>query len=80
MRIGAKPPHYVMPKFMMFRQGGYGIHALPSLSRKGGDVFWTEARSHIGRPVSHGCIRVLPEDANFVYDFAEVGTPVDVQR
>ena len=80
VRIGAKPPHYVMPKFMMFRQGGYGIHALPSLSRKGGDVFWTEARSHIGRPVSHGCIRVLPEDANFVYDFAEVGTPVDVQR
>ncbi|MEK7085609.1 MAG: L,D-transpeptidase, partial [Patescibacteria group bacterium] len=31
VRVGAKPPHYVMPRFMMFRAGGYGFHALPSL-------------------------------------------------
>jgi lipoprotein-anchoring transpeptidase ErfK/SrfK len=80
VRIGSAAPHYVMPKFMMFRNGGYGIHALPSLSRKGGDLFWTEARSHIGRPVSHGCIRVLPEDAEFVFAFADIGTKVAVQR
>lgn len=80
VRVGSKPPHYVMPKFLLFRKGGYGIHALPSLSRKGGDLFWTEARSHIGRPVSHGCIRVLPEDADFLYSFADIGTAVTVQR
>ncbi|MFA6918293.1 MAG: L,D-transpeptidase [Candidatus Gracilibacteria bacterium] len=80
VRVGGKAPHYVMPKFMMFKAGGYGIHALPSLSRKGGDLFWTEARSHIGRPVSHGCIRVLPEDADFVYQYADIGTKVVVQR
>lgn len=80
VRIGGKSPHYVMPNFMMFRKDGYGIHALPSLSRKGGDVFWTEARDHIGRPVSHGCIRVLPEDSDFVFAFADIGTTVEVQR
>ena len=80
VRIGGKSPHYVMPNFLMFRKDGYGIHALPSLSRKGGDVFWTEARNHIGRHVSHGCIRTLPEDSDFVYAFADIGTKVEVQR
>lgn len=79
VRVGSKSPHYIMPKFMWFRDGGYGFHALPSL-RGNGDTFWTEARSHIGIPVSHGCIRLLPEDADFAYDFAEVGTKVVVQR
>lgn len=80
VRIGGKAPHYVMPNFMMFRKDGYGIHALPSLSRRGGDLFWTEARSHIGIPVSHGCIRTLPEDSDFVYGFTDIGTKVVVQR
>lgn len=79
-RVGSKPPHYVMPKFMMFKGGGYGFHALPSLAHDGG-VFWTEARSHIGRPVSHGCIRMLPEDADLAYEIADIGsTKVTVQR
>ena len=78
-RIGGKSPHYIMPKFMWFRTGGYGFHALPSLKTDGG-FFWTEARNHIGIPVSHGCIRLLPEDADFLYDFADIGTRVKVQR
>lgn len=44
-----------------------------------GDGFWSEASSHIGSPRSHGCIRFLPDDAAFVYDFTDVGTPVIVQ-
>jgi len=40
------------------------------------DVLWTEAVNHIGTPVSHGCIRLLPEDADFAYEFTEEGTPV----
>lgn len=79
VRIGAKPPHYIMPKYMWFRAGGYGFHALPSLGNDGG-VFWTEARDHMGIPVSHGCVRLLPEDADWLYDFAEVGTEVTVQQ
>lgn len=79
VRVGSKPPHYIMPRFMMFRAGGYGFHALPSLGGDGG-VFWTEARNHIGSPVSHGCVRLLPEDADWLYDFADIGTQVIIQR
>jgi len=78
VRVGHAAPHYVMPKFMWFRAGGYGFHALPSLGTDGG-VFWTEARNHIGTPVSHGCIRLLPEDADFAFEFADIGTPVYIQ-
>jgi len=79
IRIGGAAPHYVMPKFMWFRAGGYGLHALPSLGTDGG-YFWTEARDHIGTPVSHGCIRMLPEDADFTFEFADLGTKVVVER
>jgi len=79
VRIGMAPPNYIMPRFMMFKAGGYGFHALPSLANDGG-VFWTEALSHIGIPVSHGCIRLLPKDADFIYDFSEVGTTVSIKQ
>ena len=79
VRVGHKPPHYIMPKFQMFRYGGYGLHSLPSLGRPHSGVFWTEAVSHIGIPVSHGCIRLLPGDADWLYDYTEVGTTVKVQ-
>ncbi|MFA5947933.1 MAG: L,D-transpeptidase family protein [Candidatus Gracilibacteria bacterium] len=78
-RVGSEAPHYIMPKFQWFRDGGYGLHALPSLGSDGG-VFWTEARSHIGIPVSHGCIRMLPEDADFAYEFTDIGTEVAVAK
>lgn len=78
VRISGKTPHYIMPKFMWFRDGGYGFHALPSLRTDGGR-FWTEAREHIGTPVSHGCIRLLPEDADFAFEFSELGTKVEIQ-
>lgn len=44
------------------------------------DSFWTEARDHIGTPRSHGCVRFLPDDANFVYQFTEIGTKVIVRQ
>lgn len=79
VRVGAKPPHYIMPKYMMFRAGGYGFHSLPSLGRANSGVFWTEARSHIGIPVSHGCIRLLPEDAEWLFSFSDIGTKVVIE-
>ncbi|PIR54640.1 hypothetical protein COU74_05115 [Candidatus Peregrinibacteria bacterium CG10_big_fil_rev_8_21_14_0_10_36_19] len=80
VRVGSKPPHYIMPKFMWFKSGGYGFHALPSLRTDGG-AFWTEAVNHIGRPVSHGCIRLLPEDADFLFEFTTLeDTKVSIRR
>ncbi|MCC6643487.1 L,D-transpeptidase, partial [Candidatus Peregrinibacteria bacterium] len=77
VRVASSSPHYIMPRFMQFKKGGYGIHALPSLANDHG-VFWREALNHIGSPRSHGCIRLLPEDAEFTFSFADVGTPVNV--
>ncbi|MBD3270185.1 L,D-transpeptidase family protein [Candidatus Peregrinibacteria bacterium] len=77
VRVAYAWPHYIMPKFMMFRAGGYGIHALPSLANDGG-VFWSEALNHIGTRRSHGCIRLLPKDADFAYKFTDIGTTVTV--
>lgn len=78
-RVGGKEPHYIMPNFMMFDERGYGLHALPSLKGRG-DSFWTEAKSHIGIPVSHGCVRMLPDESQFLFDFADIGTKVKIER
>jgi lipoprotein-anchoring transpeptidase ErfK/SrfK len=78
VRVGGKAPHYIMPYFQMFRAGGYGLHALPSLGNDGG-VFWTEALSHLGIPVSHGCVRIGPDDAKWLFYFTEIGDTVTVQ-
>jgi hypothetical protein len=79
VRVAAKWPHYIMPKWLYFRHGGYGIHALPSIAFDNG-YYWTEALNHIGSRRSHGCIRLLPWDAVFAYDFTEVGMPVWVHE
>ncbi len=77
VRVAGSWPHYIMPKWMTYRAGGYGIHALPSLANDNG-VFWREALNHIGTRRSHGCIRLLPGDAEFAYNFADIGTTVNV--
>lgn len=77
LRIGGKSPHYRMPYFQMWRWDGYGIHALPYLASDGG-AFWSEALDHIGRPVSHGCVRTLPDDALLLYQFTDIGTPINI--
>lgn len=78
VRVAAKWPHYIMPKWMSFRTNGYGIHALPSISFDNG-YYWTEALNHIGTRRSHGCVRLLPWDAEFAYNFADIGTSVWVR-
>lgn len=75
LRVGGEAPHYRMPYFQLWDSRGYGIHALPYLATDGG-TFWTEALTHIGIPVSHGCIRTLPDDAVQLYSFTNLGTPV----
>lgn len=77
VRVASGWPRYIMPKWMTYRGGGYGIHALPSLGNDNG-VYWREALNHIGTRRSHGCIRLLPGDAEFAYNFADIGTVVHV--
>ncbi len=73
LRIGGAAPHYRMPYWQGWRTDGYGLHALPYLETDGG-AFWQEALNHIGVPVSHGCVRQLPEEAQELYRFTSIGT------
>lgn len=60
-----------MPYWMAFIGSSYGIHELPE---------WAdgtkEGQSHLGTPVSHGCVRLGVGDAAEVYSWTPVGTPV----
>lgn len=77
LRIANKWPHYRMPMWMGFSPWGHGLHALPYLANDNG-IFWNEALNHIGQRVSHGCVRLLPDDAADLYKIAEMGTPVTI--
>ena len=81
MRISSQDVPYRMPYYMAFTESkSHGLHALPYLGNKATNSdYWYEALDHIGRPVSHGCVRLLPEDAEALYEWAEVGTPVLIQ-
>jgi len=58
-------PGYDVPNvpYSMYYYGGYAIHG----------AYW---HNRFGTPVSHGCTNMRPKDAQFVYNFASVGTPV----
>ncbi len=63
-----------MPYWLGFKGQNFGIHELP---------IWPsgqrEGASSLGRPVSHGCIRLGIGPAKIVYDFASVGTEVKIE-
>lgn len=51
-----------------------GIHALPILP--GGGELWA---GYLGRPISYGCVVLGSYEATLLYDWAEIGTPVEIQ-
>jgi len=61
-----------MPYSMNF-YGPYFIHELP---------YWPsgyhEGEEHLGTKVSHGCVRLGIGPAKYVFDWAEIGTPIYV--
>jgi hypothetical protein len=52
---------------------GYGIHELPEWPNG-----TKEGESHLGTPVSHGCIRLGVGPAEEVYNWAPIGTQVNI--
>lgn len=52
-----------------------GIHALPILPS--GAQLW---EGYLGTPISFGCVVLGTQDAQMLYDWADIGTPVDIQR
>ena len=51
-----------------------GIHALPILSN--GSTLWA---GFLGSPISYGCVVLGTSDAQTLYDWVEVGVPVEIQ-
>lgn len=60
-----------MPYWMGLGSGEFGIHELPIWPSG-----YREGEDHLGTPVSHGCIRLGIGSAEFLYNWAEVGTEV----
>ena len=78
LRVSNLETPYRMPYYMAFTKSeSHGLHALPYLGGSAANSgYWQEALTHIGTPVSHGCVRFLPEDAAKLYEWVEVGTAV----
>ncbi len=51
-----------------------GIHALPILPN--GATLWS---GYLGTPISYGCVVLDTYDAELLYNWAEIGTPVKIQ-
>jgi lipoprotein-anchoring transpeptidase ErfK/SrfK len=66
-----------MPSWLgIYWAGGLenGIHALPILPS--GATLWA---GFLGRPISYGCVVLGSYEAQLLYDWAEIGTPVEIQ-
>ncbi|MCE7949375.1 MAG: LysM peptidoglycan-binding domain-containing protein [Chloroflexi bacterium CFX4] len=61
-------PGYYLPNvpYVMYFYQGYGLHG----------TYW---HSNFGRPMSHGCVNLRTPDAEWLFNWAEVGTPVHVR-
>ena len=66
-----------MPNWLgIYWAGGLqnGIHALPILPS--GAQLWA---GYLGVPISYGCVVLGAYEAQLLYDWADVGTPVEIQ-
>jgi lipoprotein-anchoring transpeptidase ErfK/SrfK len=60
-------PGYYLPDvpYVMYFYKGYGLHG----------TYW---HSNFGTPMSHGCINLRTDEAGWLFDFASVGTVVNI--
>ena len=66
-----------MPSWLgIYWSGGLenGIHALPIL--RNGATLWA---GFLGRPISYGCVVLGSYEAQLLYDWADIGTPVEIR-
>lgn len=61
-------PGYYLPgvPWVMYFYSGYAIHG----------TYW---HNNFGQPMSHGCVNLPTTEAAWFYNFADIGTPVNVQ-
>ena len=56
-----------VPWNLYFTQGGAVIHG----------AYWHD---HFGKPWSHGCVNLSPQNAKKLYEWAPIGIPVTIQK
>jgi hypothetical protein len=64
-----------MPYWMGLGTGRFGFHELPVWPNG-----YREGEDHLGTAVSHGCIRLGVGPAKYLYEWAEIGTPVSIYK
>lgn len=62
-----------MPYWLSLKKGYFGIHELPVWPNGA-----KEGENHLGIAVSHGCIRLGIGPAEFLYNWAPIGTAVKI--
>jgi lipoprotein-anchoring transpeptidase ErfK/SrfK len=62
-------PGYYLPDvpYTMYFYRGYGIHG----------TYW---HSNFGTPMSHGCVNMQTDEAGWMFNWASVGTLVNVHN
>jgi len=62
-------PGYYLPDvpYVMYFYDGYGLHG----------TYW---HNNFGTPMSHGCVNLRTDDAGWLFNWASVGTPVQVRK
>lgn len=63
-----------MPYWMGLGTGKFGFHELPIWPSG-----YREGENHLGIAVSHGCIRLGIGPAEYLYNWADIGTPVVIK-
>jgi hypothetical protein len=63
-----------MPYWLGINSPGIGIHELPIWPNG-----YREGENHLGRPVSHGCVRLGIGAAAYIYDRVSSGTPISIR-
>jgi len=69
----SKPFGLWMPYWLGLDHGQFGIHELPIWPNG-----YREGADHLGKPVSHGCIRLGIGPAKYLYDRVDIGTEVNI--
>jgi LysM repeat protein len=61
-------PGYWLPnvEWVVYFYQGYALHG----------TYW---HNNFGQPMSHGCVNLTNSDAQWFYDFVDIGTPITVQ-
>jgi len=73
VRFGYFPDYYCYAQYWSQMMGSFYFHSI-LYSARDADHYSKSAYNNLGKPVSHGCIRLLVPDARWIYENCAPGT------